>query len=98
MTVGSLQLPERVRTVDWAPQNDLLAHPAIRTFVTHGGANSLYEAAYHAVPIVSIPQMMADQRENARKVNALTAHNPASVLDWVMLHATDLQYHCPAQI
>ncbi|KAK9826069.1 hypothetical protein WJX74_009969 [Apatococcus lobatus] len=67
MTLKSLDLPSHVRNIDWAPQNDVLAHPAIRAFVTHGGANSLYEAAYHAVPIVTVPQQMADQRENARK-------------------------------
>ena len=68
MTLMSLNLPDRVRTTKWAPQNDVLAHPSIRAFVTHGGANSLYEAAYHAVPIVSIP-IFADQHDNAAKVS-----------------------------
>ena len=55
LTLASLQLPERVRTIEWAPQNDILAHTAIQVFVTHGGADSLYEAAYHGTPLVSIP-------------------------------------------
>ena len=71
LKLASLGLPRHVRTINWAPQNDMLAHPAIRAFVTHGGTNSLYEAAYHAVPIVTIPQNLADQRENARKVSLL---------------------------
>ena len=71
MTRESLKLPAHVMVVDWAPQNDLLGHPAIKALVGHGGANSLYEAAYHAVPVVIVPQHFADQRDNALKVRCL---------------------------
>lgn len=56
-----------VRVVPWMPQNDLLGHPAINLFVTHGGLNSLLEAAYHGVPTVVIP-LYGDQLANAAKV------------------------------
>lgn len=32
-----------LQVVTWMPQNDILAHPKTRVFVTHCGMNSLYE-------------------------------------------------------
>ncbi|KAK9841892.1 hypothetical protein WJX84_011815 [Apatococcus fuscideae] len=62
-------LPDHVRVIEWAPQNDILAHPATRAFVTHAGANSLYEAAYHAVPVVAIPFFGDQGRYAAQSVS-----------------------------
>ena len=39
----------------WLPQNDVLGHQQTKAFLSHCGANSLYEAAYHGVPIVALP-------------------------------------------
>ncbi len=69
MTVESLKLPKRVRAITWAPQNDVLAHAGTKVFVTHGGANSLYEAAYNGIPIVALP-IFAEQPHNAAKVRS----------------------------
>ena len=63
----SLQLPSNVKIVSWAPQNDVLGHPAVKLFVTQAGINSLYEAIYHAKPVVSVP-LIADQPVNAQMV------------------------------
>ena len=54
--------------MDWIPQNDLLAHPLLKAFVTHGGINSLIEAVYHRVPMVVLP-MAIDQPSNAAVVH-----------------------------
>ena len=60
-------LGSNIKVVDWLPQNDLLAHRDIKAFVSHVGHNSLYESAYHGVPVVAFP-LFADQDSNAKKV------------------------------
>jgi hypothetical protein len=35
--------------VSWLPQNDVLGHPRTRAFLSHCGANSLYEVSPAAV-------------------------------------------------
>lgn len=49
--------------VKWLPQNDLLGHPKTRAFVAHGGTNGMYEAIYHAVPVLGLP-LLFDQFDN----------------------------------
>ncbi|XP_058485403.1 UDP-glucuronosyltransferase 2A2-like [Solea solea] len=63
--------------VDWMPQNDLLGHPKIKLFVSHGGTNGIYEAIYHGVPIVGIP-IVLDQADN---LSRLRARGVAMVID-----------------
>uniref|UniRef100_A0A3P9LIQ9 UDP-glucuronosyltransferase n=1 Tax=Oryzias latipes TaxID=8090 RepID=A0A3P9LIQ9_ORYLA len=55
--------------VDWLPQNDLLGHPHIQLFVSHGGTNGIYEAIYHGVPVVGIP-IVFDQADNLSRLRA----------------------------
>ncbi|XP_032003923.1 UDP-glucuronosyltransferase 3A2 [Hylobates moloch] len=64
-----VHLAANVKIVDWLPQSDLLAHPSIRLFVTHGGQNSIMEAIQHGVPMVGIP-LFGDQPENMVRVEA----------------------------
>ena len=67
VTIASLSLGTNIKTLRWAPQNDILGHPSVKAFVMQAGINSLYEAAYHAKPVVSIP-LVTDQVDNAAKV------------------------------
>ncbi|CAG7725988.1 unnamed protein product, partial [Allacma fusca] len=58
-------LPPNVKVSKWLPQQDILGHPNIKLFITHGGALSTQESIYHGVPLVAIP-IFTDQNANAR--------------------------------
>ncbi|BDA49336.1 UDP-glucuronosyltransferase 2A1 [Coccomyxa sp. Obi] len=62
--LAALTLGNNTKVVTWAPQNDVLGHPRTRAFLSHCGVNSLYEAAYHGVPVVALP-FFGDQPGNA---------------------------------
>ena len=48
-------LPDNVMALEWLPQNELLAHPKTKLFITHCGNNGQFEALYHAVPMIGFP-------------------------------------------
>ncbi|GMT05834.1 hypothetical protein PENTCL1PPCAC_28008 [Pristionchus entomophagus] len=48
----------------WTPQNDLLNHPNMAAFISHGGMGSCMEVAQRAVPALFIP-LFGDQPKNA---------------------------------
>ncbi|GMS91690.1 hypothetical protein PENTCL1PPCAC_13865 [Pristionchus entomophagus] len=54
----------------WMPQSDLLNHPKLTAFITHGGMGSTLEMARAGVPAIIIP-LFADQPRNA----AMLEHN-----------------------
>ncbi|XVF83811.1 hypothetical protein PTKIN_Ptkin16aG0523000 [Pterospermum kingtungense] len=58
----------RGHIVTWAPQQEVLAHPAIGGFWTHNGWNSTLESICEAVPMICHP-CFGDQRVNARYVS-----------------------------
>ncbi|XP_034253455.1 UDP-glucuronosyltransferase 2B15-like [Thrips palmi] len=58
-----LDLPPNVRTASWLPQTDVLAHPKMVLFITHGGLMGTTEAVLLGVPMLGIP-LFADQEPN----------------------------------
>lgn len=62
-----LGVPKNVKLVNWLPQQEVLAHPNVKLFITQGGLQSFQEATYHAVPLIGIP-FICDQQHNVRKM------------------------------
>lgn len=61
--------PDNVMISKWLPQADLLAHPAVKLFITQGGQQSAEEAVDRTVPVIVVP-FMADQGSNARRLES----------------------------
>ncbi|XP_076045682.1 UDP-glucuronosyltransferase 2C1-like [Oratosquilla oratoria] len=59
-------LSPNVRIAKWLPQQDLLAHPKARLFISHGGLHSIMEALHNGVPILGMP-IFSDQTHNLAK-------------------------------
>uniref|UniRef100_A0A914QK85 glucuronosyltransferase n=1 Tax=Panagrolaimus davidi TaxID=227884 RepID=A0A914QK85_9BILA len=55
---------KNVFTGKWLPQNDILDHPKLLAFITHGGMNSVMEGSTKGIPMICIP-MFGDQNRNA---------------------------------
>ncbi|KFP61950.1 UDP-glucuronosyltransferase 1-1, partial [Cariama cristata] len=73
-------LPKNVKLIKWLPQNDLLAHPKTRAFITHGGSHGVYEGICNAVPMVLMP-LFGDQMDNAKRVESRGAGLTLNILE-----------------
>lgn len=60
-------LPSNVMVKQWMPQSDILAHPNVKLFISHGGIFGTQEAIHHAVPMVLFP-FYGDQHLNVHKM------------------------------
>ncbi|XP_056160770.1 gallate 1-beta-glucosyltransferase 84A24 [Syzygium oleosum] len=56
---------DKGKVVQWSPQEQVLAHPAVAAFVTHCGWNSSMEALASGMPVVAFPQW-GDQVTDAK--------------------------------
>ncbi|CAD6995925.1 UDP-glucuronosyltransferase-like [Ceratitis capitata] len=58
--------PNNVFINEWFPQQDILAHPKVKLFVTHGGMHSTVELLHHGKPIVGMA-VFYDQHLNVQR-------------------------------
>ena len=75
------ELPKNVRIQAWMPQNDILAHPNTKLFISHCGLLSTQEALWYGVPVLGFP-VFADQPQNALKLKELGVSETLSILDF----------------
>ncbi|XP_060869250.1 UDP-glucosyltransferase 2-like isoform X1 [Metopolophium dirhodum] len=55
--------PKNVMTRKWFPQRDILLHPKVKLFISHGGMSGVYEAVDGGVPVLGFP-VFYDQPRN----------------------------------
>jgi len=61
--------PKNCRFEDWVPQQEVLVHPNLKVFVSHGGLLSTQEAVYYGAAVIAIP-VYGDQHMNADTATA----------------------------
>ncbi|XP_063921406.1 UDP-glycosyltransferase UGT5-like [Zophobas morio] len=61
--------PKNLFIAKWLKQRDILAHPNVKLFITHGGLLSTEEAIFNGVPMVGIP-VFADQKMNMARAKS----------------------------
>ncbi|CAO1424279.1 unnamed protein product [Diamesa tonsa] len=61
--------PGNIMIGSWLPQRDILAHPNVKVFITHGGLLGTTEAVVEGVPVIGIP-IYGDQQLNIQKAAA----------------------------
>lgn len=81
-------LAKNTKLVKWLPQNDLLAHPKTKAFITHGGSHGIYEGICNAVPMVMMP-LFGDQMDNAKRIESRGAGVTLNVLEMTSKDLSD---------
>lgn len=85
------------RTLSFAPQRAILAHPNTKLFLTHGGGSSANETLFHGVPVLTIGYYF-DQLSNSARLHGagvgigldksyLTADSIAATIGEIMTDA-----------
>ncbi|XP_033027335.1 UDP-glucuronosyltransferase 1-1-like isoform X2 [Lacerta agilis] len=81
-------LAKNTKLVKWLPQNDLLAHPKARAFITHAGSHGIYEGICNAVPMVLMP-LFGDQMDNAKRMESRGAGVTLNVVEMTSKDLSD---------
>ncbi|XP_049533781.1 UDP-glucosyltransferase 2-like isoform X1 [Anopheles darlingi] len=82
--------PENVIVQKWLPQREVLCHPNVRLFVSHGGLLGVSEAVHCGVPVVVMP-IYGDQFLNAA---ALVNRGMGVQMDYEHLDDTNYIQRC----
>ncbi|VVC34036.1 UDP-glucuronosyl/UDP-glucosyltransferase [Cinara cedri] len=61
--VEMIDKPNNVMIRKWLPQRDILMHPKVKLFISHGGISGVYEAVDAGVPVLGFP-FFGDQYRN----------------------------------
>ncbi|XP_056610193.1 UDP-glucuronosyltransferase 1A5-like isoform X5 [Triplophysa dalaica] len=72
--------PKNVKLMKWLPQNDLLGHPKVKAFITHGGSHGIYEGICNGVPMVMLP-LFGDQGDNVQRLVSRGVAESLSIYD-----------------
>ncbi|XP_002000242.2 UDP-glucosyltransferase 2 [Drosophila mojavensis] len=62
--------PDNVFISKWFPQPDILAHPNVKLFITHGGLLSTMESIYFGKPVLGLP-VFYDQFMNVKRATSM---------------------------
>ncbi|XP_060869962.1 UDP-glucosyltransferase 2-like [Metopolophium dirhodum] len=59
--------PDNVMIGNWFPQREVLLHPNVKLFISHGGISGVYEAVDAGVPVLGFP-LYYDQPRNLQSL------------------------------
>ncbi|XP_063831380.1 UDP-glucosyltransferase 2-like [Ostrinia nubilalis] len=68
---------DNVLAQQWFPQQEILAHPNVKAFITSGGSRSLEEAVFYEVPIIGFPL----QKPTKTFIEQITKFGAGELLD-----------------
>lgn len=63
-------VPPNVMIKKWFPQRDILLHPNVKLFISHGGISGVYETVDAGVPVLGFPLFYDQHRNIANLVDA----------------------------
>ncbi|XP_050419836.1 UDP-glucosyltransferase 2-like isoform X2 [Adelges cooleyi] len=78
--------PDNVITGTWFPQREILLHPNVKLFISHGGISGVYEAIDGGVPVLGFP-VYYDQPRNLQN---LVAAGMAITMDLMTVEESEL--------
>jgi glucuronosyltransferase len=62
-------MPKNVMIKKWFPQREILLHPKIKLFISHGGMSGIYETVDAGVPVLGFPLFFDQSRNIAHLVH-----------------------------